>query len=158
MIRVVGVLSDLDDAEEAVTVSAQLPVNLRVDLECHGAALSTQLFVLLLQLRVQLGVLRAVETHIEDVPLLAVSRGLEVPVADDVSSRVAIAERVVRWHAASVHAQVHAKEGVLLVLSAAVGDRATHKGLNVGALTNRAGKGLNLADRVGVLPQAATAH
>ena len=120
MVRIVRVLADLDDTEEAVSIVAKLAEHFGIDLESHGTTLSPQLLVLVLQLLLKLEVVAVVETNVEDVPLLAVRGSLEVPAAGNVGGRVAIAKGVMRRDALSIHAEVNSEEGVLLVLCAAV--------------------------------------
>ena len=114
------VLADLDNTEEAVAADAQLPVDLGIDLEGHGAALGAKLFKLVVEGGVETGVVSVVDPDVEDAPVLGVDGPLKVPVAHHVGGRVAIAERVVCWQQTALGAQVNAKEGEGIVFSAAV--------------------------------------
>ena len=73
------------------------------------------------------------------------------------ADRVTIANSVVSRDASSIHSKIDSKERIWLVLSSAICDGSADKAIN-GALSKRAGKGLDLVDRVRVLPQSTSAH
>ena len=75
------VLAELDYAEEAVAISAELRVDQSVDLESKRATLLTKILMLVVQSYLLLIVtVRLVDTDIENVPFDAINRTLELPV------------------------------------------------------------------------------
>ena len=75
------VLAELDNAEEAVAISAELRVDKSVDLEGKRATLLTKILMLVVQSYLLLIVtVRLVDTNIENVPFDAINRTLELPV------------------------------------------------------------------------------
>ena len=75
------VLAELDYAEEAVAISAELRVDKSVDLESKRATLLTKILMLVVQSYLLLIVtVRLVDTNIENVPFDAINRTLELPV------------------------------------------------------------------------------
>lgn len=75
------VLAELDYAEEAVAISAELRVDKSVDLEGKRATLLTKILMLVVQSYLLLIVtVRLVDTDIENVPFDAINRTLELPV------------------------------------------------------------------------------
>ena len=75
------VLAELDYAEEAIAVSAELRVDQSVDLEGKRATLLTKILMLVVQSYLLLIVtVRLVDTNIENVPFDAINRTLELPV------------------------------------------------------------------------------
>ena len=75
------VLAELDNAEEAVAVGAELRVDKSVDLEGKRATLLTKILMLVVQSYLLLIVtVRLVDTDIENVPFDAINRTLELPV------------------------------------------------------------------------------
>jgi len=77
----VRVLAELDYAEEAVAISAELRVDQSVDLESKRATLLTKILMLVVQSYLLLIVtVRLVDTDIENVPFDAINRTLELPV------------------------------------------------------------------------------
>ena len=75
------VLAELDYAEEAVAISAELRVDQSVDLEGKRATLLTKILMLVVQSYLLLIVtVRLVDTNIENVPFDAINRTLELPV------------------------------------------------------------------------------
>ena len=75
------VLAELDYAEEAVAISAELRVDKSVDLEGKRATLLTKILMLVVQSYLLLIVtVRLVDTNIENVPFDAINRTLELPV------------------------------------------------------------------------------
>jgi len=77
----VRVLAELDYAEEAVAISAELRVDQSVDLESKRATLLTKILMLVVQGYLLLIVtVRLVDTDIENVPFDAINRTLELPV------------------------------------------------------------------------------
>ena len=75
------VLAELDNAEEAVAISAELRVDKSVDLESKRATLLTKILMLVVQSYLLLIVtVRLVDTNIENVPFDSINRTLELPV------------------------------------------------------------------------------
>ncbi len=60
------------------------------------------------------------------------------------------------WHAASIGTKVNTKEGVRLIFSSTVLNSSANEAINGTSLTERACKGLNLANSVRVLPISAS--
>ena len=82
-----------------------------------------------------------VDADIEDVPFEAVGRTFELPVAQDVSQLVAVAQRVVGRAYAPLLAYVDSHETESLILSPTVLCTSAHEALDCAALGHTASKG-----------------
>ena len=82
MIRVVAVLSNLNNAEEAIAVESKLAVDLSIDLESQRTTGLLQLSELILQSFVLLARGRVVDPCVQDSPVLATGGTLQVPVTN----------------------------------------------------------------------------
>ena len=73
------------------------------------------------------------------------------------SGRVAVSQSVVSGHKAPLCTQINSEEREWLILGPAVGHAPSDEGVNVAAVTKRAGEGSDLADSVWILPVSALA-
>ena len=71
--------------------------------------------------------------------------------------RVAVSQSVVSGHKAPLSTQVNSEEGEWLVLGPTVGHASSNEGVDIAAVSKRAGEGSNLANRVWILPVSALA-
>ena len=99
----------------------------------------------------------AVDSSIKDHPRGTCDRSLQVPVLDDVRRRVAVSQSVVSGHKAPLSTQVDSEEGEWLILGPTVGHASSNEGVDIAAVSKRAGEGSNLANRVWILPVSALA-
>ena len=136
MVRAVGILANLHNAEEAISIHAKFAIDLSVNLERHSSSLLLKLAVLIFQSRVVVVVLRIVNSSIKDDPVCSRLAALKVPVPKHVCRRVPVAQSVVSWRQSSIHTKIHAEERVWLILSATISDAAADEGLHLAAWAN----------------------
>jgi len=105
------------------------------------------------ELVVPFGVTWLENTTIKQCPVDHVITGLKVPIQKHVCSWVPVAHRITRRQERSVLTQINAKVWERLIMRAAVWRCTTNKIVHF-ACTNSWSEGLNLGDRVRILPNA----
>lgn len=155
----VRVLAQLYHSKEPIAICSNLRVNCGIYHESERTTLQSEIFVFVVQsLLSVIERVSLVNADVEDVPVDTICRCFKLPVTQDVSQLISIAQRVVGWANTTVLADINTHETECLILSPAVLCTAANEAVDQATLSHRAAKGGDEAERMWVLPQSAAAQ